>query len=90
MSWRHHDDRYVVPLVFHHMLRRWTTVRPAVPHWPHRPLADAAADQGSAGAADAELQQVLIVDGVARSTEVSTGGASEQPCICKGAADGHA
>jgi len=63
-----------VPLVFNHMLRRWTTKRPAVPHWPHRPLADAAAadseakDAGSEGAA--ELQQILIVDGVARSTEV--------------------
>lgn len=60
-----------MPLVFSHMLRRWTTVRPAVPHWPHRPLADGATEQGSGAAANAELQQVLIVDGVARSTEVS-------------------
>ena len=60
-----------MPLVFSHMLRRWTTVRPAVPHWPHRPLADGTGEQGSGGTADAELQQVLIVDGVARSTEVS-------------------
>ena len=60
-----------MPLVFSHMLRRWTTVRPAVPHWPHRPLADASAEQSSGGGANAELQQVLIVDGIARSTEVS-------------------
>lgn len=66
---------YVVPLVFYHMLRRWTTVRPAVPHWPHRPLAEAevgpAGTKGvSGGSGAAELQQVLIVDGIARSTEM--------------------
>lgn len=74
-----HCHRYVVPLVFYHMLRRWTTVRPAVPHWPHRPLLDAEEEErkgsgkGAAGGSangTAELQQVLIVDGIARSTEV--------------------
>lgn len=66
--------RYVVPLVFYHMLRRWTTVRPAVPHWPHRPLPEAeggpAGGKGVTRGGAAELQQVLIVDGIARSTEV--------------------
>ncbi|KDD72179.1 hypothetical protein H632_c3744p0, partial [Helicosporidium sp. ATCC 50920] len=28
---------YTVPLVFHTMLRRWTTKRPLQEHWPHRP-----------------------------------------------------
>ena len=30
--------RYVVPLVFWTMHRRWTTKRPAAEDWPHRPL----------------------------------------------------
>lgn len=61
--------RYVVPLVFNTMLRRWTTVRAAVAVWPHRPLPPTGRP-GDPATAPAELQQILVADGVARSTEV--------------------
>lgn len=64
-------------MVFNTMLRRWTTVRPAVPVWPHRPLPDSGGGgrgRDSAftnGGSAAELQEILVVDGVTHSTEVT-------------------
>lgn len=46
--------RYVVPLVFYAMHKRWTTKRPLKDEWPHRPLIT-----------DVGLQQVVVDDGVA-------------------------
>lgn len=67
----------MVPLVFNTMLRRWTTVRPAVPVWPHRPLPNSGGGGGlgrhsafTNGKSATELQEILVVDSANHSTEV--------------------
>ena len=62
---------YVVPLVFWSMHRRWTTKRPAVEPWPHRPLIEHTRVGGSAAnmaggvevGSTAELAEVIVTAG---------------------------
>lgn len=62
---------YVVPLVFWTMHRRWTTKRPAVEPWPHRPLIEHTRVGGSAAnmaggvevGSPAELAEVIVTNG---------------------------
>ncbi|KAK9868664.1 hypothetical protein WJX84_008619 [Apatococcus fuscideae] len=76
---------YVVPLVFWTMHRRWTTKRPAVEPWPHRPLIEHMRVGGSlanmAGGVEvgspAELAEVIVTAG--SGPETSKG--SMQPLL---------
>lgn len=64
---------YVVPLVFNTMLRRWTTVRQAIPVWPHRPLTYGNGTGrrlgNQSGGDSTELKQILVVDAAAGLSE---------------------
>ncbi|KAK9826213.1 hypothetical protein WJX74_000374 [Apatococcus lobatus] len=76
---------YVVPLVFWTMHRRWTTKRPAVEPWPHRPLIEHTRVGGSAAnmaggvevGSPAELAEVIVTNG--SGPETSKG--SMQPLL---------
>lgn len=83
--------RYVVPLVFWTMHRRWTTKRPAQEDWPHRPLVQQEAEMAEVLVEHAQQAGTLMLCaacciGAAGSPQGSTSpcNQAEPPCVARG------